>query len=298
MAQHFNWRQIIQALGVMALCLAYGSSLAATALREGFEARRAQPAPALIDHAVYLDSAESASAMQGQVYALVDHPFVEVRQALSQPGPWCDILILHLNVKYCRLSGTAGQEVLNAGLGQKNDQALDEVSWLRLAYRLVRTQPQQLKLELVAANGPLGTHDYRIEFDAEPYTKGQTLVRLRYGYAFSFAARWATQVYLATLGRDKTDFTLLGTGTEGQPRRVGGLRGVLERNTVRYYLAIEAYLGVQALPAAQQSPKSLTDWFAATERHAEQLHEISGDEYIAMKSRELLRQRSVLPPAP
>jgi hypothetical protein len=71
---------------------------------------------------------------------------------------------------------------------------------------------------------------------------------------------------------------------------VGGLRGVLERNTVRYYLAIEAYLGAQSLPAAQQTQKSLQDWFDATERYAEQLHELSRDEYLVMKQRELQRQ--------
>jgi len=298
MTWRFNWRLTAVALGVWVPWLVCAPLAGAIALRDGFEARRAQPGPALIDQAVYLDSTESSSALQGQVYALVDHPFEQVRQALAQPGPWCDILILHLNVKYCRSSGAAGQEVLDAGLGRKTDQPLAEVSWLRLAYRLVSNQEQQLKLEMVSANGPLGTHDYRIEFDAEPYASGQTLLRLRYGYAFSFAARWAMQVYLATLGRDKMGFTVLGTGADGQPRHVGGLRGVLERNTVRYHLAIQAYLGAQSLPAAQQTQKSLQDWFAATERHAEQLHEISRDDYMAMKSRELLRQRSVLPPVP
>jgi hypothetical protein len=298
MTMHFTWRLTALALLASALWLACAPWVGATALHDGFEARRAQQAPALIDEAVYLDSTESSSALQGQVYALVDHPFEQVRQALSRPGSWCDVLILHLNVKYCHLSGAAGQEVLDAGIGRKTDQDLAEVSWLHLAYRLRSNQERQLTLEMASANGPLGTHDYRIEFDAEPYANGQTLLRLRYGYGFSFAARWAMQVYLATVGRDKLGFTLLGAGADGQPRHVGGLRGVLERNTVRYYLAIQAYLGVQSLPSAQRLPKSLTDWFAATERHAEQLHEVSRDDYVAMKSRELLRQRSALPPAP
>lgn len=294
--QTFSSRLAAWVLG--ALWLVGLPAAGGAALRDGFEARRAQPAPALIDQAVYLDSTESSNQLQGQVFALVDYPYERVRQALSRPGPWCDILILHLNVKYCRSSGTAGQEVLDTGLGRKTDQPLAEVSWLRLAYRLVSANAQQFKLEMVSANGPLGTHDYRIEIDAEPYANGQTLLRLRYGYAFSLTARWAMQVYLATLGRDKLGFTLLATGADGQPRHVGGLRGVLERNTMRYYLAIQAYLGVQTLPAAQQMQKSLQDWFDATERYAEQLHEISRDDYMAMKSRELLRQRSVLPPVP
>jgi hypothetical protein len=33
---------------------------------------------------------------------LIEHPFAELRQPLAQAKPWCSILILHLNVKYCR----------------------------------------------------------------------------------------------------------------------------------------------------------------------------------------------------
>jgi len=281
---------------VLALWLACGLAAAAPGLRDSFEGLRAQPGAALVGQSVYLTSIESEDALQGQVYALVDHPFGQVRQALARPSAWCDVLILHLNVKYCRANGPAGREVLDAGLGRKSDQPLAEVHWLHLAYRLISTSEQLFKLELVSATGPLGTHDYRIEFEAVPYAAGQTLLHLRYGYGFALPARWAMQVYLATLGRDKPGFTLTAPGPDGRARPVGGLRGVLERNTVRYYLAIEAYLGAQSLPAAQQSQKSLQDWFDATEQYPAQLHELSRDEYLLMKRRELARQRSGLVP--
>jgi hypothetical protein len=287
---NFPLRRAATATWALALWLVCAPVVGAAGLRDSFDALRAQPAVALVDQAVYLASTESADALQGQVFALVDRPFAQVRQALARPGAWCDVLILHLNVKYCRASGAPGQEVLEAGLGRKFDQPLTDVHWLRLAYRLVSASDQQLKLELVSAKGPLGTHDYRIEFEAVPYAAGQTLLQLRYGYGYALAARWAMQVYLATLGRDKPGFTLAASGRDGRPQAVGGLRGVLERNTVRYYLAIEAYLGAQSLPAAQQTQKSLQDWFDATERYAEQLHELSRDEYLVMKQRELQRQ--------
>ena len=281
---------------VLALLLAGGSAVAATGLRESFEALRSQPATALVEQAVYLESTESAGQLQGQVYALLDHPFAQVRQALARPGPWCDILILHLNVKYCRASGPVGQEALDAGLGRKFDQPLSEAYWLHLAYRLVSASEQQFKLELVSAEGPLGTRDYRIEMEAMPFAPGQTLLRLRYGYGYALAARWAMQLYLATLGHDKLGFSVINRRPGGQPEPVGGVRGVLERNTVRYYLAIEAYLGVQSLPAAQQLPRSLQDWFAATERYPP-LHEIERDDYLRMKQRELQRQQTEPVPA-
>ena len=252
MLLNFPLRRAATATWALALWLVCAPVVGAAGLRDSFDALRAQPAVALVDQAVYLASTESADALQGQVCALVDRPFAQVRQALARPGAWCDVLILHLNVKYCRASGAPGQEV--------------------------------------SAKGPLGTHDYRIEFEAVPYAAGQTLLQLRYGYGYALAARWAMQVYLATLGRDKPGFTLAASGRDGRPKTVGGLRGVLERNTVRYYLAIEAYLGAQSLPAAQQTQKSLQDWFDATERYAEQLHELSRDEYLVMKQRELQRQ--------
>ncbi len=292
---HTRWTAAVAC--ALALWLACATSVGAASLRDSFDTLRAQPAAALVDQTVYLASTESADALQGQVFALVDRPFALVRQALARPGAWCDVLILHLNVKYCRASGAPGQEVLQAGLGRKFDQPLAEVHWLKLAYRLVSASEQQVKLELVSAKGPLGTHDYRIEFEAVPYAAGQTLLQLRYGYGYAMAARWAMQAYLATLGRDKRGFTLAASGRDGRPQAVGGLRGVLERNTVRYYLAIEAYLGAQSLPAAQQAQKSLQDWFDATERYAEQLHELSRDDYLAMKQRELMRQQSGVPPS-
>jgi hypothetical protein len=71
---------------------------------------------------------------------------------------------------------------------------------------------------------------------------------------------------------------------------------VVERNAMRYYLAIDAYLGARALPPAQQPQKSLQDWFAATERYALQLHEMDRESYLAMKLLEIRRQQTELPP--
>jgi len=70
------------------------------------------------------------------------------------------------------------------------------------------------------------------------------------------------------------------------------VRGVVERNTMRYFLAIEAYLGAYSMPLAAQPEKSLRDWFAATERYRRQLHELEREQHLSMKRRELARQRA------
>ena len=99
------------------------------------------------------------------------------------------------------------------------------------------------------------------------------------------------QAYLGTLGRGKVGFTATGTPAGGQPRYVGGTRGIVERNTMRYFLAIDAFLGAVSVPPQAQLEKRLRDWFSASERYARQLHEMERGEYLDMKRREHLRQQ-------
>ena len=67
---------------------------------------------------------------------------------------------------------------------------------------------------------------------------------------------------------------------------------MVERNTMRYFLAIEASLDALAAPAGQRTEKRIREWFTATERYARQLHEMDADEYLAMKRREYARLAS------
>lgn len=99
-------------------------------------------------------------------------------------------------------------------------------------------------------------------------------------------AKLATNLYLDTVGSGKEGFTITGKKPDGKPKYVSGMRGAIERNTMRYYLAIEAYLGSLSLPPAQQQEYRLTNWFAATERYP-QLYEITRQQYLSMKRDEL-----------
>jgi len=75
------------------------------------------------------------------------------------------------------------------------------------------------------------------------------------------------------------------------PRLVRGIRGALERNTMRYYLAFNAYLHTLGSPAPQRFEQSLERWFADTERFAHQLREVKHDDYMSMKRVQYLRQQ-------
>ena len=282
---------------VLFLGSAGADSPASDALRSRFASAREQALRIVVDKPVFLQSAEVSGRLQGEVYALLDHPFNDISHSLGRADHWCDILILHLNVKYCRASPGGPAEVLDAGLGRKFDQALSDVYWVRFSYRAT-SNDGFLAVVLQAPDGPLGTSDYRIEVQATPSSASQTILHLRYGYAYGWSARLAMQAYLATLGSDKVGFSVIGQGTDGQVLRVGGVRGVVERNTLRYYLAIQSILEVQALPATQQLQTSLQRWFTATEAYALQLHEVDRGTYLEMKLREVQRQRTqTAPPA-
>lgn len=246
---------------------------------------------------LHLDSSETPGGVTGEIYALINYPFATVGAALNSPGNWCDILILHLNTKYCRAS-TAGQGVvLNVSIGKKYDQPLDEAYRVAFAYRVAAQTPNYLQVKLNADEGPLSTRNYRIVLEAVPLENGQTFIHLSYSYAYGPVGRLAMQAYLGTIGRDKVGFTVVSTQPDGQPLHIGGMRGVVERNTMRYYLAIEAFLGALSEPPQAQLEKRLHDWFAGIERYPRQLHEMERGAYLDMKRKEYRRQQAELPHA-
>ena len=230
------------------------------------------------------DNARPA-APQGDVYAVVDHPYATVKQALQRPASWCDVLMLQHNVKRCVPNGNA----LQVAIGRKHDQPVEDAFQVDFHYALRASGSDHLSVQLAADAGPLGTRNYRLGFQAVPIDAGHTFVHMNYAYEAGMAARVATDAYLATSGRDKVGFS---KGADGG--FVGGVQGVAERNTMRYFLAIEAYLDSLSAPAGQRAEKRLRDWFAATERHPRQLREMDETEYLTMKRRELqLRSRPV-----
>lgn len=256
-------------------------------------ARQSELGAALADSAfgrpLVLESVQQGDRLSGEIHAVIAQPFAVAAAALQSHQAWCDILMLHLNVKHCLALGTGADRRLEIAIGRKHDQPVADAFALSLGYRILVSQPDYLALRLEAAEGPLGTRDFRIGLELTPLPSGGSFLRLNYAYRYGLAARLALQGYLATLGRDKVGFSIVGRAADGSPIYIEGLRGAVERNTLRYYLAVEAYLGALALPAARRPERRLQAWFDATERHARQLHELDRDDYLAMKRRELAR---------
>jgi hypothetical protein len=135
-----------------------------------------------------------------------------------------------------------------------------------------------------AADGPYDTRDYSLVVEAVPLDARRSFVHMGYGFSYGTTGQLGMHLYLGTAGRDKVGFSREPGAADAL---VGGVRGVTERNTMRYYLAIQAYL---AAPGAGQLEQRLAGWFDATERYPRQLHEVDRDAYLRMKREEVRRQ--------
>jgi hypothetical protein len=301
-----TFRASVLFLAIALLCL--GARIAhaddadaksAAGLRARYDGLQNQLSHNQFQRPLHLDSSESPDSVAGDIHARIDYPFAVVRAALNNPGDWCDILMLHVNTKYCRAAPGSQAAVLNVSIGRKYDEALEKAYRVDFAYRVAAQTANYLRVGLSADAGPFSTRDYRIVLEAIPLESGRTFIHLSYSYTYGLVGRLALQAYLATIGRSKVGFGVVGTRPDGQPLHIGGIRGLVERNTMRYYLAIEAFLGAVSAPPQERLEQRLREWFAANERYPQQLHEMEQGEYLNMKRREYLRQRSGLraPPA-
>lgn len=284
---------VLLVTAMMAVPSAHGQD--ALALRARLAALQEQFANSPFQRPLLLESIQADDELKGEVHAVLAHAFGVVLPALKSADHWCDILMLHLNVKGCRAETRDGGLILSVFSGRKFDQPLGQTYRFDFDYRVVASGPDYLQLRLAADRGPLGTRNYGIRIEAIPVGEGRTLVHMTYSYGYGLAAKLASQVYLSTIGRNKVGFSIVRREPDGTPVYVAGERGVIERNTMRYYLAIEAYLGAQALPRPEREERRLRDWFDAIERYPRQLHELERDEYLRMKRAELARQRATAP---
>jgi|SRR5689334_6798129 len=280
-------------LGLVVACLAWLAAGVACAAESGgsaaalyvkYEALQRELERNAFARPLHLDSREADDELQGDVHAILGYPFAQVRGALQGEQPWCDILILHLNVKACRVA--PGGSVLQVYIGKKFDEPPRAAHEIEFAYRVLSATADYLRLSLTAASGPFGTRDYRIIVEAVPLEGQRTFLHLSYAYGYGLSAKVAMQTYLRTIGGSKVGFTVDGRRPDGRPALVGGLRGALERNVMRYYLAVDAYLAALAAPPDERLEERLREWFDGTERYALQLHELDEGTYLEMKRRE------------
>ncbi len=236
-----------------------------------------------------LDSAETPDGLQGDIHAVIDRSLADVTAALKTPANWCEMLSLHINNRRCRVTRGASQgDVITLYVVRRYDQPLDSAFELPFAYRVTRSTAEVLKVDLSAASGPLGTRNYSVTLEALALEPHKTFLHFKYSYDHNMMANMATQAYLATFGSHKVGFTVIGRKEGGEPDVIRGLRGLVERNAMRYFLALDAYIAASGTASSPEARELA--WFQATERYPRQLHEVDQGTYLALKRED--RQRN------
>lgn len=297
-----RWRRLTAAaLAALVLLGARTAAADTTPAAAALLARHAQLASQLraspFGEPLLLGSREDDRRFEGDVLAEVALPFARLAEAFASADSVCALLLLHLNVHGCRSAAADGAPGASVNLVIGARRAKSPLPSHRMSYRLrLETQPAFVRATLTAPEGPLGTRDYRIVVEAAPLDAQRSVLSLAYAYRSSRSAEMAMGLYLATAGRAKIGFTVVGREPDGRPVHLRGERAALERNVMRYYLAVLAYGSVGSVgsagsagggggepPAEAQAEARRRAWFALTERHAAQLHEVELAEYLQDK---------------
>jgi hypothetical protein len=251
---------------------------------------RAQLQSSTFGEPLYLASQDAGGRLVADVYAELGAPFAKVSNLLGDPELLCGVLFLHLNVRACVAQRGPHGDVLALTAGPKQGVTGAATTYsISYSMHVDSASADYLRVTLVAASGPLSTSDYQIVFEATPLEGQRSFLHFSYGYSYGSLAKMALNLYLATAGRSKIGFSVVGKSDDGKPQYVQGERGSVERNVMRNYLALQAYTGVNTGTPAAQMDARLRAWFALTERYSAQLHELTLEEYLAQKREDLGR---------
>jgi hypothetical protein len=244
---------------------------------------------------IYIQSTFGDEYSQGDVYALVKHNFATVSQRLNSPDQWCDVVLLHINVKGCNVK--SGRQQISSKnvtiyVGRNYFQTPDEAHEMRYTFVPKVIRDNYVQVDLTSKDGPLGTSDYELIFEAIPFDDQTSFIHFKYGYRYGFMARLALDGYLATLGRHKVGFSVKGFDDDNEPLYVKGLQGIVERNSMRYFISIQSYLDTAALNSRQWDQR-IDHWYGLAKRFERQLVEVRDDKYLKTKTQEYTRRDDI-----
>lgn len=275
-------------LALLTLLLAT-TARAETSLAEHYQKLKDGLVTTLPGSHISLTSSEQDELLSADVNSLLTIPFGTVVTALAQADNWCQVLPLHFNIKACTHENQGGTELLTIYSGRKIYETPADSYAMTYQFEVIKQDDSQLSLRLHANDGPMDTHDYLIELDAIPVAEG-TMLHIHSSYRPSWLSSMLTSTYLSTLGRNKTGFSLAEQDGEALP--VKGIKGIIERNVMRYQLAIDTFLSAQSRPGATQHDAMLVSWFMQNERYP-QLHEMDKAEYLEIKLMEWRNQQQL-----
>ena len=283
--RHLNLRIFLLLLLVGVPPTAWGGQGNAPRLQSQYQALRDLTRRGPFGVPLSVRSEERNDQVTAEVHGIIEHPFEEVKAVLSTPASWCEFAPLHSNVKACTFQMQSHESLLTLYIGRRYYQSPEDASSQPYQFVLHTGEPGFLSVALSAPKGVFGTTALRFQLEAAG-VDGRTVVALRSSYVPSVVTRVMTAIYLATVGRNKVGFSREDAGSSASPRYVRGFRGLVERNVMRSYLAFEAFLDMQSLPATHRFEASINAVYDLMEQYPVQLHEMKKTEYLDAKRRE------------
>jgi hypothetical protein len=263
---------------------AWAESSPAEGLRADYQKLVRGGADGQISSSLRIQSMEDHERVSGWVQVLVSSQFEELKAALSHPEVWCEVLALHLNTRSWLVAGGPDATALLVRMGPLHGDPVGR------PFELILRWGSPLRTRILPG-GALGerrtARDERIldPVAGHPRFRRRKLRHSSYSLRYNLASRLALGAYLAGPASRKVGFTTVGSPGSA-PGLVSGLRGIVERNAMRYYLGIEAWLATARLPDGRRFQARIETWFDATEKYPRQLHEVGREEYLRMKIHE------------
>ena len=223
----------------------------------------------------------------GDVYAVVPHGYDLLANTLTAPQQLCDAIALHINVKGCVIGDSDQHKpLLELYVGRKEYQHPEDAFKVQYEFSVGDRRDNYTLISMTADKGPLRTENIAIYIEFLPIDHQTSFIHFAYSANYGGLARFALNTYLSTLGRNKGGFSEIGVDKQGEPVYTKGIQGIVERNTMRYFFALNSYFSTYAQPEKQRFDASLNRWFDYVEKYRKQLYEVPREEYLKAKHKE------------
>jgi hypothetical protein len=242
-----------------------------------------------LDAPFQVRSSDEGGELTVEIWSVIDFPLAQVDAALTIPEAWCEFIPLVFNVNACTFDRGDDRPLLTFYIARRFHDPVEQAFRLQYQFDVPEDEADRTHIHLFAPRGPHGTRDYLIDLEIRNAGHDRTELHFQTSFRPSLRSRIASQAYLAGAGRDKVGFTVE-RYEDGRPVYVRGVKGVIERNAMRYFLALEAFLDTMHLREEVRYEAGLQTFFDATERYPRQLRERGREEYLEAKRRERVVQ--------
>jgi hypothetical protein len=255
-----------------------------------FEARIAK-SPLVL--AIHLESHVESNFSGVDIYGIIDYPFETIQKELSKPRNWCDIIILHPNIRACTYSATDGGTMLTMHNVNRHFQTITEAYQVYYKYQIMAGTPSFLDISMAADKGPMSSSDHKFRIMAVALDAKRSFVHLSYSYRYSPLQYIAIKSYFALFGSKVAGFSVEGVDEKNGPVYVSGVKASIERNLMRYYMAILAYFDALKYSPEQRFEKRLSGWIDLSDRFQKQFPKIERKQYFEFKRTDLKNQNNL-----